>query len=208
MGNQAKRSAKNDAVPTAQNPYNMLLVLFDECVHGILLEIGCQDQIRHNQHIKDGCLFHSRDFESSFGSGQGRSPKAGLGRFSGIKVSGWLMGGSRKHQFADGCCVLWNTIGKLRFSPLAAATLLRQGIARSAGARPDRQFVFADTTLTPLILSSKGCLPRCYLSMTYSAANPMRPREAPIVDLYGRATSDSAPIRMSWHPAALCCNTI
>ena len=30
VGDQAKSSAKNDAVPTTQNPYNVLLVLLDE----------------------------------------------------------------------------------------------------------------------------------------------------------------------------------
>ena len=43
MGDQTDRSAKNNAVSTAENPYNMLLVFFNERVHGILLEIGCQN---------------------------------------------------------------------------------------------------------------------------------------------------------------------
>jgi hypothetical protein len=40
MSDQTKRSAKNQTVPTAENPYNVLLVLFDKGVHGILLENG------------------------------------------------------------------------------------------------------------------------------------------------------------------------
>ena len=42
MGDQTDRSAKNNAVPTAENPYNVLVVFFNERVHGILLEIGWQ----------------------------------------------------------------------------------------------------------------------------------------------------------------------
>jgi len=62
IGDQTKGSAKNDAVPTAENPYNALLMFFNECVHGILLEIGCPIRHTTTKNIRDGCLFHAIDF--------------------------------------------------------------------------------------------------------------------------------------------------